>query len=246
MKPESVEVKVTIASQVDDAVSALQLGSGTRWNVLFCEDVTAGVTPSTPLLDLGVILRARRKSAAKGDSTVKLRPCRWSQLDPDFAENAETDDGDLKIEADWAGPRRGLAASLTVDWDDDRLDRVRDGDLPAAALFSKRQERFLDRCAPGRVNLAAVTALRAFEAIRWDAFTVHVGPVHLEIRAERWTLSPDRDFLELSIAGDVDWAAEAQAALETFVTGRSLAIDQSSENKTQRVLDFLVAETATR
>src|SRR4030095_15248975 len=105
----------------------------------------------------------------------------------------------------------GLAASLTVDWDDDRLDRVSDGDLPPAALFSKRQERFLDRCAPGRVNLAAVTALRAFEAIRWDAFTVHVGPVTLEIRAERWTLSPDRDFLELSIAGDVDWAAEAQA-----------------------------------
>jgi len=245
MRPESVEVKVTIATAVAEAVDTLQLGAGKRWHVLFCEDVTTGVTPSTPLLELGVILRARRKSAAKGDSTVKLRPCRWSQLDPDFEENAETDDGDLKIEADWAGPRRGLGASLTVDWDDDRLRRVRDGDLPAAALFSKRQASFLARCAPGRVNLATVTALRAFEAIRWDAFSVQVAAVPLEIRAERWTLSADHDFLELSIVSTVDAAAEAQAALETFVTGRSLAIDQAQENKTRRVLDLLVAELST-
>jgi hypothetical protein len=241
MKPESVEVKVTTSTQVDQAVSALELGPGKRWEILFCEDVTAAVTPSTPLLELGVILRARRKSASKGDSTIKLRPCRWSQLDADFAENAEADGAELKIEADWAGPRRSLAASMTADWDDGRLDRVRAGELPPAALFSKRQESFLARCGGGRVNLGVVTALRSFEAVRWDAFPATVGHVELSIRAERWTLTAERDFLELSIVSDVDSAAGAQAALDSFATSRGLPVDPTSENKTRRVLDFLVA-----
>ena len=241
MIPESVEVKVTISEQVGEAVSALSLGSGKRWSILFCEDVTAAVTPSTPLLELGVVLRARRKSASKGDSTVKLRPCRWSQLDDDFAENVEADDTELKIEADWSGSRRSLAAAMTVDWDDGRLDRVRDGDLPPAALFSALQRDFLARCGRGRVNLATVTALPSFEAVRWEAFAATVGGIDLSIRAERWTIAGGSDFLELSIVSDVDGAAESQAALDDFATGRSLIVDRSEENKTQRVLDSLVA-----
>ena len=40
---------------------------------------------------------------------------------------------------------------------------------------------------------------------------------------------------------DVDAAAGAQAALESFTTGRGLPVDPTSENKTRRVLELLVA-----
>jgi hypothetical protein len=76
MRPESVEIKVTLAgTNVGEAVAALGLPEGRRWRIVFCEDVTTGVAPLTPLLDIGVVLRARKKSGTKGDSTVKLRPC---------------------------------------------------------------------------------------------------------------------------------------------------------------------------
>jgi hypothetical protein len=172
---------------------------------------------------------------------VKLRPCRWSQLDGAFAENSKADDEELKIEADWSGPRRSLAAAMTVDWKDGRLDRVREGDLPAAALFSPRQQDFLARCSRGRVNLATVTPLAAFEAVRWDPFPARVGDVDLSIPAERWTIPGAEDFLELSIVSDTAGAAGDQVALNDFVAARSLLVDESRDNKTQRVLDVLVA-----
>jgi hypothetical protein len=76
MRPESVEIKVTlVGSTVGEAVAILGLPEGKGWRILFCEDVTAGVAPSTPLLDIGVVLRARKKSGTKGDSTVKLLTC---------------------------------------------------------------------------------------------------------------------------------------------------------------------------
>jgi hypothetical protein len=244
MEPESVEIKVTISAQVADAVTSLDLGAGKNWRIAFCEDVTAAVSPSTPLLDLGVVLRARRKSASKGDSTIKLRPCRWSQLDDDFTRNSKIDGADFKIEADWAGSRHSLAAAMTVDWQDGRLDQVSSGELPAEALFDQRQLNFLARCGSGRVNPAIVTALPTFEAVRWDAFTAAVGSVELSIRAERWTILGGNDFLELSVVGDVADATRRQEALEEFVASRSLLVDRSEENKTQRVLSALIAAAA--
>lgn len=232
MEPRKVEIKVTVDRGVDDAVAALGLGDGDRWGIVFCEDVTPAASPATPLLDLGVVLRVRRTSGRKGDSTVKLRPCRWSQLHRDYTE---PDGKELKIEADWAGDRHSLAASLTLEWDDDRLDRG----LAPADLFGERAAEFLDRCAPGRVNLATVTALRRFDAVRWAAFPAEVDGVPVSIRAERWTVAADLDFLELSVVEPPGGAVKAQAALEAFATSHGLPPDKSPLNKTQRVLAHL-------
>jgi hypothetical protein len=242
MRPESVEIKVTVSEQVGQAVAALPLTGAKQWSIGFCEDVTDAVTPGTPLLDLGVILRVRRKSNTKGDSTVKLRPCRWSQLDAGYFANAEADGLELKIEADWAGPKHGLAAALTLTWDDDRFDQVRAGDRPAAALFGDGQRDFLERCARGRVNLAAISLLPALDATRWDPFDVPgdgAAGEPVSIRAERWTIPGGDDFLELSVVGAAESAPGTQAALERYAGDRGLAVDRSEENKTQRVLSHL-------
>jgi hypothetical protein len=83
MRFDGVEIKVTLqGDQTQSTVGALHLPSdGSRWQIYFCEDGTAGISPGTPLLDLGVVLRAREESGGgKDDTTVKLRPCRRSQL----------------------------------------------------------------------------------------------------------------------------------------------------------------------
>jgi hypothetical protein len=242
MRPDSVEIKVTLAGlDVAEAVTALRLPEGQGWRILFCEDVTTGVAPLTPLLNNGVVLRARMKSGTKGDSTVKLRPCRWSQLSGDFFTNHETDVNELKIEADWAGPKRTLAASLTAEWDDDRVAAVRSGSLPPAGLFDQEQRRFLEQCSNDPVNLDALTALADITATRWKEFPAEVDGPDLSVRAERWVIDGAIDFLELSIVSDLDRAERDQAALQHFLAKHSLTVEQNQENKTQRVLSYLVA-----
>jgi hypothetical protein len=240
MRPETVESKVTIAGvNVAPAIQGLPLEDVAHWGIVFCEDVTAGAR-GTPLLDLGVILRARKKSATKGDSTVKLRPARWSQLDDRFFADSDDGETEVKIQADWAGDHRSLAASMTVKWSDGRMSEVQSGAQPAASLFSRLQRDYLAACSDGRVNLAALVALPAFDAARWDPFDTEVAGVGISVRAERWTLDGGFDFLELSIVSDVDSAEARQAALQRFVASQGLVVDQSATNKTETVLRTLV------
>ena len=75
-----VEVKVTCESElVPAAGELLALGPGTSGEVWFYEDLSPGFLPELPLLEAGVVVRTRR-NADGSDVTVKLRPCRWSQL----------------------------------------------------------------------------------------------------------------------------------------------------------------------
>lgn len=242
MRPESVEIKVTLADEnVVPAIEELGLVDGQPWTIMFCEDVTRGTAPSTPLLENGIVLRARQKSGRRGDSTIKLRPSRWSQLTDAYSSNRKTPGSELKIEADWAGDNKVLATALTADWSDDRIASVRAGTRPVADLFSTDQQRFLDKCATTRVNLAAVTLLPAVQATRWEAFRATADDVELRVRAERWAVDAEIDFLELSIVSEVAGADLAQAALQHFVTSRGLVPDQGMQTKTRRVLNHLVA-----
>jgi len=244
MRPQSVEIKVTLAGgAAGDGVAALGLPQGDESRIVFCEDVTPA-TPAVPLLlAAGVVLRVRRKSGRKGDSTIKLRPCRWSQLSAAFAADREAGGTELKIEPDWAGPKRVLAASLTVDWDDDRLDAVRDGAAPVAALFSPEQHAFLAECAAAPVNLATVTPLADIHATRWKTFAAEAAGRVLDVRAERWTIGTAIDFLELSVVSDVESAERDQAALAEVVQRAGLRADDAQESKTARVLGHLVTQS---
>lgn len=259
MRPESVRINVTLCGAAAPvAVRAFGLLNPITWQAVFFEDVTAGVAPSTPLLDAGVVLHARGLPAGDGQdrglgsSTITLRPCRWSQLSEDFFTNSVVDAGpaghELRIEADWAGPRRELVASMTAPWSDDRLRAVRAGALPVAGLFDERQRRFLERCAPGRVNLSAVTPLAVVRATRWPPVGVEAGGVHLSVRGERWQ-ADGVDLLELSVVSSVEGAEKDQAALAGLVADRALVADPDpaagdpgigGESLTRRLLPQLV------
>ena len=73
-----VEIKVNVAGPVQDALTILGLNGGDERRIWFLEDLTPGLDPALPLLNAGVILRVRSDTSA--DSTVKLRPCRRTQL----------------------------------------------------------------------------------------------------------------------------------------------------------------------
>lgn len=241
MRPESVEIKITLAgARIDDVVSQLELARDESWMVVFCEDVTSAAA-STALLDVGIVLRVRGKSATTGDSTIKLRPSRWSQLGPDYFENGDIGDSKLKIEADWAGTKRSLATSMTAEWTDSRLSAAQADGRLVSGLFSKEQLDFLGTCGDGRVNLAAVSLLPPIAATRYRKFKPE--GMGSNVRAERWQVD-DLDFLELSLSVDPEAAVAEQRSLTDFATRLQLPIDGSQVSKTQRVLDHLIAKVA--
>lgn len=235
MRLDGVEIKVSFGSdQTDRAVQALRLPlDQPRWQVFFCEDVNPGVAPGTPLLDSGVVLRARLRSGGDADVTAKLRPWRGSQL----IDRWLTETDKLKVEADWAGRRKVLAASHTDDRPTQVISDVGQGQRSVTDLFTKQQRQFLGDCAGIRVNLDTLTMLAPVAAMRWK--TVSVAPPDLSVRAERWTVG-DLDFLELSIAVPIEQAPAKQATLTDFVGSLGLTVDPDQETKTRQVLDHLV------
>jgi hypothetical protein len=244
MRLDDVEIKVTLGGdQTAAAVETLGLPPGVEpWRIHFCEDVTAGVSPRTPLLDRDVVLRARDKPGGKDDATVKLRPCRRSQLTDHWldASEGQSDGGgewEFKLEADWSGDRRVLAASHTADRRGGVVADVAGGRRPIADLFTAEQLRFLQDCSGIAINLGVLTVLPPVTATRWKA--VGTAPPELGVRAERWTVD-DLDFLELSIVADLAEARARQDALTEFVLSRGLVVDPGQQSKTQQVLEHLV------
>jgi hypothetical protein len=236
MRLDGVEIKVSLAgSRVDEALDALGLGDGGRpRSISFLEDATVGV--ELPLLRQGIVLRVRQTGGEDDDSTVKLRPCRRSQLTQEWLGEEDGDGWRLRVEEDWAATRRSLAASCVSDLPEGRIAAVRDGTAPVRRLFGEGQRRFLAECAGMRIDLDALTLLPAVAATRWE--DVRVGDVD-EVVVERWTLD-NLDFLELSLRKkSVDKAASAQRKLERELADRGLERDDDT-SKTERVLRHLV------
>ncbi len=228
-----VEIKVNVAGEVQDALATLGLDGGSERLVWFLEDLTPGLDPALPLLNAGVVLRVR--SGTSADSTVKLRPCRRTQLTADWTDDFQDEDKDenefeYRIEEDWAGPRRSLAASAVQDLDPELVIAVTAADTDPGALFGKKQRGFLRECADLRIALDALTALGPVRARKWKNITLG----DFEVNIERWQAGT-LDFLELSIRVEDD-ADQQQRRFEAAVRGLGLPVDDDPESKTRRVL----------
>jgi hypothetical protein len=237
---EPVEIKVTVAGSVPGAISALDLGNPSiRRSIWFLEDRTPGLPSALPLLDAGVILRLRQEHGGTDDSTVKLRPCRRSQLTRAWRREAEGPQWTYRIEEDWAGRRRALGASCVADLEEGLLSAAAERQTGWAVLLHGRQEQFLADCADLRVDVDGLVALGPIAAVRWKKFDLG----EYEVVAERWTVK-DLDFLELSIREDegAAQAAATQAGFEAALREREVPIPDELETKTRTVLERL-AET---
>ena len=236
MPLNGVEIKVSLGNrQVAKAVKALKLDGNPPppRAVGFIEDTTVGV--ELPLFRQGVVLRVREVGDGDDDATVKLRPCRRSQLAESWLGAEKGDGWKFRVEQDWAGSRQTLAASCVADLPSGRIAAVRKEEEPVGRLFNTAQLRFLSDCAGMPINLDALTLLRPVAATRWER--VRVEDVN-DVVVERWTVGK-LDFLELSIKQDtVEEALKAQAALEKAIEELGLKRDDQ-ESKTKRVLAYL-------
>jgi hypothetical protein len=245
MRLDGVEIKVSLAgANVTTALEALKIDPASdphRRRVGFIEDVTVG--HDLPLLQCGIVLRVREFGDEDGDSTVKLRPCRRSQLTRAWIDKRDGDGWRLRVEEDWAGTRHVLAVSCVSDLPSGRIDASATGREPLRRLFNDGQERFLSECGSARVNLDALTLLPLIDTSRWT--DGRLGGVS-DVVVERWTID-DLDFLELSIrADDKDRARTEQQRLEGEVGTLGLERDDADESKTQRVLAHLVERARNR
>jgi hypothetical protein len=236
MRTDGVEIKVTVTDpQVGRALDVLDLGDQSRLTIWFYEDVTTGMR--LPLLEAGLIVRARVKDSGRGDVTVKLRPCRASQLAGDWFDRESDDELELRAEEDWAGPRRVLAVSAQADIGQDLASRIDDAAPPPPGLLSADQAAYLADCASLRVDLRGLTALGPIAATRWKSVGGQ-GLDGLDVRAERWTVR-GLDFLELSVKCDIEEAPQRQDDLESALAGLGLQQSPEQETKTRRVLEAL-------
>lgn len=239
---EPVEIKVTVASTatgglaVAEAISLLGLeGPGARRFIWFLEDCTPGLRMPLPLLESGVIVRLRQEAGGTCDSTVKLRPCRRTQLDRKWKRDARGQGWEYRIEEDWAGARRTLAASCVAEVPDRRLaDAVR-GKAKWRSVIHAKQVEYLADCADLRINPDGLVALGPIAAGRWDR--IDIG--EHEVVAERWTID-SLDFLELSIRepGGQTKAVATQAHFEATLRSRNVPVVEG-ETKTRTVLEYL-------
>jgi hypothetical protein len=235
MRLDGVEIKVSLSErQVPRALEVLDLGrNGQPRRIGFIEDTTVGV--ELPVFRQGVVLRVREVGDGDDDATVKLRPCRRSQLAESWLGAEKGDGWKFRVEQDWAGSRQALAASCVADLPSGRIAAVRKEEEPVGRLFNTAQLRFLSDCAGMPINLDALTLLPPIAATRWEE--VRVREV-ADVVVERWTVGK-LDFLELSIRkATVEEAREAQAELDGAV--RSLGLERDDEqSKTERVLAHL-------
>jgi hypothetical protein len=234
---DAIEIKVSVgASDMDAAADAfgLDLQDGRRRSIYFCEDVRGPGGPAAlPLLEQGVILRLRKNKGKADDSTVKLRPCGESQLTPRWVDEDGGEGWDFRVEGDWVGKRKVISASLEA--------KVADGDLASAIaddslsdVFSDVQRKLLRDCAPAPVDFSELSALGPVAALKWQQ-TVDGH----EIAFERWDVSDELRFLELSIRVEPDDAVAAQRNFERLCTERGIDVAAVTETKTRLVLEHL-------
>ena len=237
---DAVEIKVTLSGPAaDQAITVLALdGTGERRRVYFCEDRRVADPATLRLLDARIILRIRRTPDGD-DATVKLRECFRDQLaPPPWLDVVKDGKHKFRVEQDWAGDRKVLAASLVAPRDSDRLDDVLAGRATPRALFSDRHRQFLADCAGSAVDLDQLTVLGPVQVRKWDTVTWS----GFAVDAERWVVGP-LDFLELSIRVEPDRAVAAQAGFEAALRDAGLGGDPVQETKTRLVLHRL-AENA--
>jgi hypothetical protein len=180
-----------------------------------------------------VILRIRRTPDGD-DVTVKLRPCDRDRLILPWVEMRKDGKHAFRVEADWSGTRRVLAASLVAPRDSDRLDGTLAGRSSPRRLFSDRHRRFLADCAAVPVEYDRLSLLGPVRARKWDT----VDWCGFEVAAERWVVS-DIDFLELSLRVPPDAAPETQDRFATALLAAGLDGDPVQETKTRLVLQRL-------
>jgi len=230
-----VELKLTINKDVEKALGKLGPKDDSKRQIWFLEDVTPGLRKPRPLGRASVVVRLRT-GKKRDDSTIKLRPARDSQLVEPWRTSYEDGGQEYRIEQDWAGSRRSLAASCVAEFAPGTLEPLIAASRLAPA-FDDKQRRFLRDCAGIPVTLTALRPLGPIKSVQWKDHDLD----GINVNLERWTVGP-LDFLEVSAraaaGADAD-PEKLQRRMEDALGRLRLQVSDEQVTKTQAVLDWL-------
>jgi hypothetical protein len=240
-----IEIKANIDGDVDGALAALgRPVPSTKRLIWFGEDGDGLADGEVRLLSGGVILRFR-SGEGPDDSTVKLRPSQPSGWMPPWGEPFETDLFEYRIEGDWSGERRSIAASAVATFGQGSLAQAGGGAPLRKGALTSQQESLLWLCSDVWA-LQRVVVLGPIASTKWSDLRL----AGLKVSAERWSVE-DLDFLELSIRvkpthddtpADLQTRAEKrQAEFVAAIADLGLSVATDTDNKTQRVLTALAS-----
>jgi pyruvate/2-oxoglutarate dehydrogenase complex dihydrolipoamide acyltransferase (E2) component len=238
-----IEVKANIDGGVAEALSALgDRVPTTKRLVWFAEDGDGVANGELRLHDGGVILRFR-SGEGPDDSTAKLRPCVLSGWMPPWNAPFENESLEYRIEGDWSGQRRSVAASAVATFGQGSLTQAGGGAPLRKGTLTSQQESMLWLCSDVYAAQRLVV-LGPIASTKWE----DVPLAGLKVNAERWSVE-GLDFLELSIRvkpkdhdsnTDLETRAEKrQAELTAAIADLGLQVATNIDNKTQRVLTAL-------
>jgi hypothetical protein len=238
-----IEIKANIEGGVADALAALgDPVPSTKRLIWFAEDGDGLANGELRLLAGGVILRFR-SGEGPDDSTAKLRPCLPPGWIPPWNAPFENDSLEYRIEGDWSGQRRSIAASAVATFGQGSLAQAGGGAPLRKGTLTSQQDSLLWLCSDVWAAQRLVV-LGPIASTKWD----DVPLAGMKVNAERWTVE-DMDFLELSIRvkpkdhdgqSDLETRAEKrQAELAAAIADLGLQVATNTDNKTQRVLTAL-------
>ncbi|MFC8532037.1 hypothetical protein [Nocardia sp. NPDC057227] len=239
-----IEIKINLGTDVDGVLGALGCADSpaVRRDVWFAESRTRGQDGALALLGSGIVIRLR--SGDLDDLTVKLRPCRRSQLMGRWAKPFTDTEVEYRVEDDWCGQRRALTASVLGVRPPGSLAEVARSGVDVTAALNSAQRQFLVTCTRPGVALDHLGPVGPIAATRWTG--VRLG--HLDLDVERWTAG-GIDLLELAlritpIEGEtplelITHAAHEQRGFEAEVRRAGFPVLRG-RTKTQRVLTALV------
>jgi hypothetical protein len=193
-------------------------------------------TPELALDAHGVVARARRIQGKGGDSIVKLRPVRPSELPADLRRS-----GAFRVEVDalpggfvCSGTLKGAPASTDV------LRAVK-GTLPLRKLFSKEQRHFFAAHAPEGIGLDGLVVLGPIFVLKLRFVPPQLGR---RLVAEMWMYPDGSRILELSTRCATTEMFQVAAETRAFLVERGVDLSGEQETKTRKALEYFARAPA--
>lgn len=233
-----IALKINLDADIANVVSALIPPTATpiRRSIWFAEAHPGIGGSTTPLLSSRLIIRIR--SGDQDDISVKLRPCTTAELPDRWSREFVDGDARYRIEADWGGRHRVLAASVVSGRPAGSMAAQITGTDPVS-LLDATQRQFVVACTACGVPIDHLVTIGPITSTAWPDIDLDGAPVTVE----RWTVA-DLDMLEVTMRlrprpDDTPTRFEHLASarlndLEESVRARGARI--SAMSKTERVL----------
>jgi len=193
-------------------------------------------TPALDLLDVGIIMRARRIVGDVHDSTVKFRP-----VDPASVGNEWRKYRDFKIEADASEKGLVKSASFSMPAKKGLIKRVAAGTREIRDLLTREQQAFIEQTADRKIDFDRLVVLGPLRAHTWQ-FEDPACP--WRIKAELWIREDGQRMMEVSIRAPAAQAAVAAAGFMAFLAEVGAEHDNEQQTKTRWALSYYAGKYA--